>query len=98
MTAKSKPQLRLPKKINLLGDTWQIKIVKQPKSDTGENCLGTCDIRTHTITMKPGFQINELTHELSHALLFTQFAQNDEFNANILGKFIEQVMRQIYFI
>jgi len=93
---KQKPILRVPKKVSVLGEEWKIDIVKKPINE-GKECNGICNPRTKTITLKEGFALSTLWHEVGHLILFTGLAENSEFNANILGKFLEQLSTQIYF-
>jgi hypothetical protein len=64
----------IPKKFNLLGYTWTVKIHDGPvEAPDGDKCSGFCDYETCTIaldgSMKPEALWHAYLHEITHAVL-----------------------------
>lgn len=90
-----KIQLKIPRKIQILGRTWTIKI--NPKIDKYH---GSCNLEKRSIYLTKGWKplLEVLGHELGHAFCFeTNLMKNDEGNSQVLGLFIQDIINQIHF-
>jgi Zn-dependent peptidase ImmA (M78 family) len=63
--------MKIPKKINLCGHTYEVIYKKQILMD-GRECYGLCDIDKHVIYLKTGMaetqRMDVLLHECIHAI------------------------------